>query len=95
MKSNDKLKQTDIKNHTCYYFDDITNIEALDVDNILVDENSNENILIYDVLHKTLYGAKPICIISDKVDGYIRKYKKASILINILKSKIISMMTDL
>ena len=75
MKSNDKLKQIDIKNHTCYYFDDITNIEALDVDNILVDEKSNENILIYDVLYKTPYGAKPICIIFDKVDGYIRKYK--------------------
>ena len=30
-------------------------------------------ILIYDVPYKTPFGAKPLCIIFDKVDGYIRK----------------------
>ena len=33
-------------------------------------------ILIYDVAYKTLHCPKPLCIISDKVDGYIRKYEK-------------------
>ena len=27
MESNDKLKEIDIKNHQCYYFDDIIKIE--------------------------------------------------------------------
>ena len=27
MESNDKLKEVDIKNYTCYYFNDITKIE--------------------------------------------------------------------
>ena len=38
----------------CYYFKDIIKIEDSDVCNILLDEKSNEMILIYDVLYKTL-----------------------------------------
>ena len=52
MKSNDGLKQTDIKNHTCYYFGDIININDLDLENIFIDKNSYENVLIYDVAYK-------------------------------------------
>ena len=37
MGSNDKLKEIDIKNRTCYYFNDI-----------LMDEKSYENILVYE-----------------------------------------------
>ena len=40
MESNDKLKESDIKNHTRYYFDDIIKIEDFDLDNILIDEKS-------------------------------------------------------
>ena len=46
MKSNDTLKNIDLKNRTCYYFDDIVKFEAFDFDNILIDENSYENILV-------------------------------------------------
>ena len=35
-----------IKNRTCYYFDDIIKLEDFDLDNILIDEKSYENILI-------------------------------------------------
>ena len=34
----------------------------------------HENILIYGVSYKTSCGAKPLCIIFYKVDGYVRKY---------------------
>ena len=34
MESNDKLKKINIKNCTCYYFDDIVKIEDFDFDNI-------------------------------------------------------------
>ena len=40
MESNDKLKEIDIKNHTCYYFDNIIKIEDFDIDDILRDEKS-------------------------------------------------------
>ena len=32
--------------------------------------------MIYDISYKTPYGTEPLCIIFDKVDGYIRpKYE--------------------
>ena len=34
MEINDKLKEIDIKNSTCYYFDDMIKIEDLDLGNI-------------------------------------------------------------
>ena len=37
-------------------------------------EKSYENILIYNVVFKTLYGAKPLRIVFNKIDGYTRKY---------------------
>ena len=37
MGSNEKLKEIDFKNRTCYYFDDIINNNDLDLDNILTD----------------------------------------------------------
>ena len=47
------LKEINIKNHTCYYFDDVIKIEDYDFDNILLDEKSYKNILVYDISYKT------------------------------------------
>ena len=58
-----ELKEINIKNHTCYYFDDIININGLDLDNILLDETTHQNTLTYDFGCKTPYGAKPLRII--------------------------------
>ena len=49
-------------------------IEDFDFGNILLDEKSYETIMIYDVLYKTLIGAKPLRIMFNKVDGFIRDY---------------------
>ena len=46
MEGNKKLKEIDIKNCTCYYFDEIINSHDLDLDNMLLDEKSYENFLI-------------------------------------------------
>ena len=46
---NDELKQINIKNCACYYFDDILKIEDFDIDNILIDEKSYKNILVYNI----------------------------------------------
>ena len=45
-------------------------MEDFNFDNILLDEKSYENILIYE----TLIGAKPLYIMFDKVDGFINDY---------------------
>ena len=48
MEGYEKLKEIDIKNCTCCYFDEIINIHDLDLDNMLLDEKSDENFLICD-----------------------------------------------
>ena len=69
---NNELKKVRIKNCTCYYFDDIIKLEDFDLDNILIDEKSHENILIYGISYKTLIGSKPLRIRFNKIDGIIR-----------------------
>ena len=58
----------------CYYFNDIIKLEGFDLDNILIDEKSHENILIYDISYKTLIDSKPLRIRLNKIDGFIRIY---------------------
>ena len=79
MESNNIFKEIDIKNCSCYYFNDITKIEDFDFDNILI--NILENILVYNISYKTLIGAKPLCIRFDKVDGFIAVYNGTRYLI--------------
>ena len=74
MESNDKSKDINIKNRTRYYFDDIIKIEDFNFGNILIDEKSYENVLVYSILYKTLIGAKPTRIRLDKVDGFVKVY---------------------
>ena len=49
-------------------------LEHIDFDNILIDEKSHENILLYDISYKTLIGPKPLRIRFDKIDGFIKIY---------------------
>ena len=49
-------KKNCIKNHRCYYFDDIVKIQDLDFDNILLDEKPYNNTLIYNISYETLIG---------------------------------------
>ena len=72
MVRNNDLKEIVIKNYTCNYFDDMININNLD--DILLNEKSYNNISIYHATYKTSYDQKPFCIILYKVDGYIRKH---------------------
>ena len=39
-------QENDLKNRTCFYFDDINKAENFNFDNILVDEKSYKNILV-------------------------------------------------
>ena len=74
MESKDELKQTDIENRTCYYFDDIIkNRDIYSVD-ILLDEKSfqtYENILVYNISYKTSTSSKPLHFRFDKINGFI------------------------
>ena len=68
------LKMVRVKNRTCYYFDDIIKLEDFDIDNILIDEKSRENILIYGISYKTLIGQKHLHIRFDKIYVFSRIY---------------------
>ena len=52
----------DIKNHTCYYFDDIININDFVLDNILFDKKSYQKIFIYHAAYKTLNNEN-LCVL--------------------------------
>ena len=53
-------------------FDDIIKIEDFDLDNISVDEKSQENILVYDISYKNLISAKNLRIKFDKLYGFTK-----------------------
>ena len=72
MDINDELKEIDIKNRMCHYFEDIIKTEDFNLDNILIDEKSYENLSVYNILYKTLIDTKPLRIRFDKIDGFIR-----------------------
>ena len=49
MEHNDKLKEINIINNKRHYFNEITKIEDLDLDDILIDEKSYKNTLVYNI----------------------------------------------
>ena len=59
---NNKLKEVDIKNRICYYFDHIINSNDFDVDNLLLVERWHETMSMFDISYKTPYGARPVRI---------------------------------
>ena len=62
MVSKDELKEIDIKNRTCYYFDDIdTDFSGILLDKILYKERS-ENILVYGISNK-LQRVQNYCVL--------------------------------
>ena len=71
MKSKNELKEIDIKNRVCYYFNDIINGTKINFSNILLDKKLYENISVYNILYKTSTGPKPLHIRFDKTNGFI------------------------
>ena len=49
MESNDELKENDIKNCTCHYFHEVIKIGHFHFDDILFNEKSYKNILVYGI----------------------------------------------
>ena len=71
MKSENRLKDIDIKNRVCYYFDDIINGIKINFSNILLDKRLYEIISVYNILFKIPTGPKSLRIRFDKIDGFI------------------------
>ena len=71
MKSKNKLKEIDIKNRVCYYFDDIIKGTKISFNNILINKKLYENISVYNISYKSPAVPEPPRIRFDKIDGFI------------------------
>ena len=79
-----KVKDINIKNHTYYYFDDIINTKDFDPNNIIIDEKSYKNILIYYIAYVTIKDWKyvkindvnPIYLMLNKINEYFVKINR-------------------
>ena len=61
-----------------YYFDDIMRVQVITFSDILLGKKSYktyQNILIYDISHKTFTGSKPLRISFDEIDGFNEIYE--------------------
>ena len=81
MESKDELKETDIKNRTCYYFDDVMRATDIDFIDILLYEKlykTYENILICGISYKSFMGSKPLHIWIEKKKMDLLKFMMES-----------------
>ena len=69
--------------------------EDFDFDNILIDEKSYENVLIYNISYRTLIGPTPLRIRFDKIDRFIRVYNGTRYLISFGPENVMSFAIEL
>ena len=74
MESKNELKAIGIKNHTCYYLNDIIITEDFDIDNILIDGKSHENAFVYNILYNSSIDSKLLRYRFHKIDKFTRTY---------------------
>ena len=69
MESDNKLREIVIKSPTYFYFDGIIKFEDIDLDDILIDEESYENMSVYNISYKVLIGGTPLLLLPDKISS--------------------------
>ena len=57
-----KVKDIDIKNRTCFFFNDIINMKNFDPNDSKIDEKSSKNIIIYYIGYVTIKDSKYVKI---------------------------------
>ena len=75
------IKEINIKSRTYYFFDDIIKIKDFDSNWLKIDRKSYKNIDIYytgyitmkDSDYVRINSVNPLCLIIDKVDGFIEE----------------------
>ena len=76
------VKAINIKNPTCYFFDDIINKKDFDPKNIKIDQMSYKNIFIYHIAYVTIkkdlkiYSINPLQLIFGIVNGYFEEINR-------------------
>ena len=75
------VKDLNIKNQACYFFDDIINIKEFDPNYFKIDKKSYKNILIYYTAYVTIKISRYVKIntvnrlylILNKINGYFQE----------------------
>ena len=73
------IKQINIKNRTCYFFNDMINVKNFDSNQIKIDKKSCKNIRIYRIPTKrssdyeNINSVNLLYLIIVDVDGYIEE----------------------
>ena len=73
------ITEINIKNRTCYFFDDMINIKNFDSNLLKIDKELHKIINIYYIgyINERFYvkinTVNPLCLIIDKVDGNIEE----------------------
>ena len=62
MERKNGFAKINIKNRTCYYFDDMMTVIDIDFNNILLNEISYKNLLIYNISYRTVMDEKSLRI---------------------------------
>ena len=71
-----RLKESNIKNRTYYFFDDMINIKKLDRNKIKIDEDLYKNIFIYHIgyvtikklTYKKINSVNPLSVTINKIN---------------------------
>ena len=71
MRIVNKLKEIKVK-YCVYYCDDLISLNDVDFWIILVSEMSYEDLSIYYTRYEITYITKDLCIIFQKINGYIK-----------------------
>ena len=90
-----KVQDIDIKNRTCYFFNDIINITFFDLNNIKIDKKSYKNILIYYIGYVTtkdskyvkIYNVNPLYLIFINMNGNFEEINGNKYLTLVLTNK--------
>ena len=66
--SKDEFLKNDIKNRTCYYFDDIMRFEDIDFDNILLEKNNikRAKIFWFFTFYTKLLSVQSHCVLGSR-----------------------------
>ena len=73
MENRDELKEVNIKNRTCYYFDVIIIIKNFDFHSILINENHTK-ILWFKTFHRELCLVQNLCILYSMKQSDLLKF---------------------
>ena len=76
-----KIKDIDIKNRRCYFFNDIINAKNFDPNKVKIDKNLHKNALIYYIGYVTIQDSKyvqinnvnPLYLTINNMNGYFEE----------------------